>query len=292
MSAPQLTAYQSGLNQVSGDQFNTFLEGCDNMSQLRGFIGLVGMKVMVGGFSANNDGGEGIFYWNATGTGPDDNGVTNVVPNGSAIGCWTRLGTSGTGGVSSISSPGNTITFSASTGAVNADINLAKSNTWTGTQTIPLGTNSTSTTQSPGDNTTKVSSTAFVTNAVAAAVAPLAPLNSPVFTGTPTLPTGATGVTQGSSDNSTKLATTAYVRSQTATLPTPLGVGSIIVANYTALGTLAVGTPVAAANLANQYFDASSLLKPSGDALAGTWVPLQSIGNGGGAFYGLFMRTS
>ncbi len=65
--------------------------------------------------------------------------------------------------------------------------------TFTGTPTLPTGT--IATTQSPGDNTTKVATTAFAQN-----------MQSPAFTGNPTAPTPAL------SDTTTKIATTAFVR--------------------------------------------------------------------------------
>jgi hypothetical protein len=65
----------------------------------------------------------------------------------------------------------------------------------TGTPTAPTAT--------PGDNTTKIATTAFI-------VASFAPLASPALTGTPTAPTAA------ALDNSTKIATTAYVDSADA----------------------------------------------------------------------------
>ena len=55
-------------------------------------------------------------------------------------------------------------------------------------------------------NTTQLATTAFVTTADNLK----ANLASPTFTGTPSLPTGTTGVTQTSGDSSTKLATTAF----------------------------------------------------------------------------------
>lgn len=64
--------------------------------------------------------------------------------------------------------------------------------------------NPTAPTPSPGDNDTSVSTTAFVTAAVTAAITGLAPLASPAFTGHPT------GVTESALNNSTRLATTAY----------------------------------------------------------------------------------
>lgn len=76
--------------------------------------------------------------------------------------------------------------------------------TFTGTPTLPTGT--IATTQTAGDSTTKLATTAFVTDANNLK----ANLASPTFTGTPSLPTGTTGVTQSPGNNSTKLATTAY----------------------------------------------------------------------------------
>lgn len=91
MSAPDLTAYIQGQGSVSADQLNTFIQSCVNVVQLRTFIGTTGNTVMILGFSTANDGGGGFFYWNASGTGPDDGGVTSVVPTGADPGCWSRL---------------------------------------------------------------------------------------------------------------------------------------------------------------------------------------------------------
>jgi hypothetical protein len=62
-------------------------------------------------------------------------------------------------------------------------------------------------TQIAGDNTTALATTAFVTTADNLK----APLASPTFTGTPNLPTGTTGITQTAGNNTTALATTAFV---------------------------------------------------------------------------------
>lgn len=64
------------------------------------------------------------------------------------------------------------------------------------TPVLPTGT--TATTQSPGDNSTKLATTAFI------AAAAYAPLASPALTGNPTAPT------QASNNSSTRLATTAF----------------------------------------------------------------------------------
>lgn len=91
MTAPSLTAYQNGFNQVSGDGLNTFVQTCTNVAMLRTFTGVPGIQVALEGTATINDGGQGHFYWNAAGTGPDDNGTTSVVPNGATTGCWTRI---------------------------------------------------------------------------------------------------------------------------------------------------------------------------------------------------------
>jgi len=73
---------------------------------------------------------------------------------------------------------------------------------------VALAGNPTTTTQSPGNNTTRIATTAFVADAAAtinAALALKANLASPALTGTPTAPTAAVGT------NTTQLATTAFV---------------------------------------------------------------------------------
>lgn len=92
MSNPAMTNYTNGISQVSSDNLNTFMQTCTNMAQLRGFAGNnTAISVYVRGTTTADDGGQGTFYWNATVVGTDDNGATTVVPNGVAIGCWTRL---------------------------------------------------------------------------------------------------------------------------------------------------------------------------------------------------------
>lgn len=90
MSAPQLTPYQTGVGVVYADQLNTFCQTCDVVDQLRSIIGLPGMQVSVRGTLAVADGGQGEFYWDSAGVGPD-NGVTIIVPSAAASGVWARL---------------------------------------------------------------------------------------------------------------------------------------------------------------------------------------------------------
>jgi hypothetical protein len=90
MTAPALAVQIQGQGTVSADNLNTYESTCNIFSDLRAFIGTVGMQVFVRGGAAVNDGLGGEFYWNASGTGPDDN-LNNIVPTGAALGCWTRL---------------------------------------------------------------------------------------------------------------------------------------------------------------------------------------------------------
>jgi hypothetical protein len=81
---------------------------------------------------------------------------------------------------------------------------------FSGTPSLPTGT--IGVTQTAGNSTTALATTAFVT----AADNLKANLASPTFTGTPSLPTGSIGVTQSPGNNTTALATTAFV---TAAVP-------------------------------------------------------------------------
>ena len=84
------------------------------------------------------------------------------------------------------------------------------SQAFTGTPSLPTGT--TGITQTAGNNTTALATTAFVTTADNLK----ANLASPTFSGTPTLPTGTIATTQSPGNNTTALATTAFV---TAAVP-------------------------------------------------------------------------
>lgn len=91
MTAPSLSVYVNGQNQVSADNLNTFMQTCNTAGDLRAFGGTLGVEVYMRGFSAIGDGGQGVFYWNINSSAPDDGGVTTIVPDGSTSGAWTRL---------------------------------------------------------------------------------------------------------------------------------------------------------------------------------------------------------
>jgi len=116
MTAPSNNVFQNGLGQVTGDSLNTLIQWTTNVATLRTFIGTATMIVQILGTSTINDGGQGVFYWNASGTGPDDNGTTNVVPTGATVGCWTRIQASSSSVLASIAN---------NTGLVNISGGLA-----------------------------------------------------------------------------------------------------------------------------------------------------------------------
>lgn len=91
MVAPAPTAFVQGQGSVGADNLNTFLQSCLSVAQLRTVIGVPGNSIEIYGTVTPNDGGQGFFYWNATGIAADDNGVTTVVPTGVTLGCWTRI---------------------------------------------------------------------------------------------------------------------------------------------------------------------------------------------------------
>jgi len=120
-------------------------------------------------------------------------------------------------------SGGGGVAWGAITGTLSdqTDLNTAlglkaplASPTFTGTPSLPTGT--TAVTQTAGNSTTALATTAFVTTAdnLKANIA------SPTFTGNPTAPTPATA------DNDTSIATTAFVKAQGyATLSSPTFTG-------------------------------------------------------------------
>lgn len=96
MAVPENNVFVDGGAPVDGDALNTFVQTCNTMADLRAFIGTSGMQVSVLGQNAVNDGNGGTFYWNATGTAPDDNGISVVLPSGSVEGEWVRVAQSTT----------------------------------------------------------------------------------------------------------------------------------------------------------------------------------------------------
>lgn len=88
---PDLTVSSNGIGAVPDALLNTFVQGGAVVADLRAFVGLTNMTVFLVGTSTPNDGGQGMFTWNATSTQADDDGSTCVAPNGLLAGRWLRL---------------------------------------------------------------------------------------------------------------------------------------------------------------------------------------------------------
>jgi len=88
-SVPNNFVSQNGVTTLADSQLNTAVQTDQTATQLRGFVGIVGMAVSLQGLSSAGDGGSGLFYWN-TGTFTDD-GITTIVPYGATgQGAWIR----------------------------------------------------------------------------------------------------------------------------------------------------------------------------------------------------------
>lgn len=98
MGIPSNAVQANGVGVVTDDELNTFVQVDQTAAQLRGFVGLTGMAVIMMGATAPNDGQGGIYYWQA-GASFIDNGTTVIVPPGaSGQGAWLRLAIAGAGG--------------------------------------------------------------------------------------------------------------------------------------------------------------------------------------------------
>ena len=89
MTAPSLNVAIQGVGSISADNYNTYEQTCDTAAQLQAFIGTQGIQVYIRGLAAIGDGGQGVFYWNFSGSAND--GVNNIQPSGAALGTWTRI---------------------------------------------------------------------------------------------------------------------------------------------------------------------------------------------------------
>lgn len=96
MGVPTNAVMPQGLGSVSADLLNTYVQTVANLAALRAFIGTGQMAIQLQGYASQDDGGQGIFVWTATSTGPD-NGTTVIVPNGVVEGAWIRDDATGSG---------------------------------------------------------------------------------------------------------------------------------------------------------------------------------------------------
>jgi hypothetical protein len=162
--------------------------------------------------------------------------------------------------------------------------------TFTGAPNLPTGT--VGFTQTAGNNSTALATTAFVAASfltTGAAASTYAPLASPAFTGTPSLPTGTTGFTQTAGTSNTTLATTAFVAAaitaaggstpSNAIPAADSGSGSAGVATAYSRGDHVHPTDVTRAPTASPTFTGTVTI-PTGASIAG-FAPLASPGFSG-----------
>lgn len=95
MSVPQNRVQPQGLGSVGADDLNSYLQTVANLAGLRAFVPQGPMAIQLQGYSSQADGGQGVFVWSSTATGPD-NGVTVIVPTGVTQGAWIRDDPTGT----------------------------------------------------------------------------------------------------------------------------------------------------------------------------------------------------
>lgn len=133
MSAPDLFVASTD-DPVTSDQFNTYVQSCNTFSDLRAFVGTTGQEVIARGRSAVNDGYGGLFYWDGSSTGTDDN-LNIITPTGQTSGRWLRQGPYITGiegtlsGSATVNFP-STLTARAGAGDVNITVAGAEVGDW------------------------------------------------------------------------------------------------------------------------------------------------------------------
>ena len=153
----------------------------------------------------------------------------------------TNLNLNGFGNYPVVDSLGNSISGNP-VGAASVATFVFTGSSWILAESIPLNAQlpgaPTTTTAAFGDATGKVATTSFVANAIA----PKAPLASPIFTGTPTAPTAAVGT------QDTQLATTGFANPWTLTgapcgFESPGGVFTMAGVSGTTSGSVSVTFP-------------------------------------------------
>lgn len=91
MAVPNLLTFSPGVGVFPSDWANGVTQSGALLTNLRNFVGVSNMTVYMIGTATADDGGEGLFYWNATATAADDGGATTIAPNGVTVGRWLRL---------------------------------------------------------------------------------------------------------------------------------------------------------------------------------------------------------
>lgn len=100
VDVPTPTFQAQGQGVVSARDLNSTVQACQNLAQMRGLVGIGQAVLFLEGYTSQGDGGQGLYGWNSTATGPD-NGTTVIQPTGVTVGAWVLLPL---GGVSSTTS--------------------------------------------------------------------------------------------------------------------------------------------------------------------------------------------
>ena len=147
MAPPLPTVAAQGQGSVGSDQLNTYVQTVQNFAQLRSFAALNDMSVQVLGGASEGDGSQGLFWYDASSTAPDDN-ATVIVPTGNTQGAWLLLppGSQSPGNFASLDVSGNAVVGGnlsvggtlTTTGVATFDADVLM--TGTGEARVPAGT--------------------------------------------------------------------------------------------------------------------------------------------------------
>ena len=147
MAPPLPTVAAQGQGSVGSDQLNTYVQTVQNFAQLRSFVALNDMSVQVLGGASEGDGSQGLFWYDASSTAPDDN-ATVIVPTGNTQGAWLLLppGDQSPGNFASLDVSGNAVVGGnlsvggtlTTTGVATFDADVLM--TGTGEAQVPAGT--------------------------------------------------------------------------------------------------------------------------------------------------------
>jgi len=95
LTAPTPTTYIQGQGAVTADGLNTMVQTCANVAQALSVTGVPGMCLNLLGLSTPADGGQGLFYWNASTTTAGDNVSIIAPPGAGGTGAWVRIPNNG-----------------------------------------------------------------------------------------------------------------------------------------------------------------------------------------------------
>lgn len=87
-TVPSNAVQANGSGVITDAELNSFVQTCQTAPQLRAFVGITGMAVMLQGIVAPGDGGGGLYYWSVGTSYTDNNGTVIVPPAAAGQGAW------------------------------------------------------------------------------------------------------------------------------------------------------------------------------------------------------------